>query len=107
MLKPNIEKLRACFRENNVHWAKHVELRLLERSITRDDIADTIQNGLCIQNYPDDTPWPSALFFALVNGRPVHVVAALRPDEKLCAIITAYEPSSEYFESDFKTRRKR
>jgi len=59
----------------------------------------------CIHVYPEDTPFPSALFFAFVEGKPLHVVAAFDKTEKKVYIITAYEPSLEVFESDFKTRK--
>lgn len=45
-------------------------------------VLEVIERGLCIRNYPDDIPWPSALFFAMVNGRPLHVVASLSTDER-------------------------
>ena len=62
-------------------------------------------DGEIIENYPDDFPFPSALILGWIGGRPLHVVVALNEDARMVAIITVYEPSTEYFEPDFKTRK--
>ena len=90
----------------NIEWRKHALQRMFEREISRDDVKNVIVIGEIIEEYKDDTPFPSALYFALVNNRPLHVVAALNESEPKVFIITAYEPTLEKFESDFKTRRK-
>lgn len=59
------------------------------------------------QPYPDDTPFPSALVFAIAGNEPLHVVAAFDEEAKKVYIITAYTPSSDIFESDFTTRKKK
>jgi hypothetical protein len=41
-----------------------------------------------------------------VRGRPLHVVAAFDMANRTVAIITTYEPTVEYFEADFRTRRR-
>ena len=79
---------------------------MLERDISRSDVKEVLLNGELISNYPKDKPFPSALFFKLVNGRPLHVVAAIDSHIGKVFIITAYEPSLEIFKKDFKTRRK-
>ncbi len=79
---------------------------MLERDISRSDVKDVLLNGELIKNYPKDKPFPSALFFKLVNSRPLHVVAAIDSNKGKVFIITAYEPSLEIFKKDFKTRRK-
>ena len=54
-----------------------------------------------------DKPWPSALFLGWIGDQPLHVVAAYSKHAQKVAIITVYEPSLEYFEEDFRTRRKK
>ena len=56
--------------------------------------------------YPEDTPFPSAPFFALIENTPLHVVAAFDETSQTVSIITAYKPSLEIFEADFTTRKK-
>jgi hypothetical protein len=53
-----------------------------------------------IEDYPDDNPFPSGLFFGWQQDKPLHVVPEVY-------VITAYEPDQEHFEADFRTRRKK
>ncbi len=58
-----------------------------------------------IADDPDDAPYPSVLIFALVAGRPLHVVAARDDGTKHCYVITAYVPDAALWGGDFKTRK--
>ncbi len=74
--------------------------------ISKDEVRDVIFNGEIIENYPEDKRGHSCLMFAISSkNRPVHVVCA--PKEEYLAIITAYIPSLEKWEEDFKIRRKK
>ncbi|MCP5484286.1 MAG: DUF4258 domain-containing protein [Spirochaetales bacterium] len=66
-----------------------------------------IQEGERIIDYREDRPFPSALMLADVGGRPLHVVVAFDKDSDMAYVITAYEPTTEEFEEDLRTRRKR
>lgn len=87
--------------------AKHVLAQLLERGISQSRVLECARLGVCIQAYSDDTPFPSALVFAMADNEPLHVVAAFDEEAKKVYIITAYTPSSDIFESDFITRKKK
>ncbi len=84
-------------------WRKHAAQRMMERSITRDEIIHCALYGTTIETYPNDYPYPSCLVFEM-GEKPLHIVMAM--DSNTCYIITAYRPNSEEFESDFKTRKK-
>ncbi|MEK7264454.1 MAG: DUF4258 domain-containing protein [Bacteroidota bacterium] len=90
----------------NIEWRKHALQRMFERGISREDVKDILRNGEIIEEYFDDKPFPSMLIFKFINNRPLHIVASLNESESQIFIITAYEPTVEKFESDFKTRRK-
>ena len=98
-LRHNIEK-------GHVQWQLHALERLLQRGIKREDVFKVLRKGEIIEEYTDDKPWPSALFLGWIDGEPLHVVAAYSRQTKKVAIITVYEPSLEYFQNDFRTRRK-
>jgi len=78
---------------------------MFERSLSTEEIVFTIQTGETITGYPDDKPYPSELRLGWVNGRPVHVVVAQSQENSECYVITAYVPSAEIWNDDFKTRR--
>ena len=78
---------------------------MLERGLSRSAVLEVASNGEIIEDYSADRPTPTALLLGWDKKRPVHVVLSLEPDGEV-AIITAYEPSLEVFESDYRTRRK-
>ena len=99
-LKRNIEK-------GHVQWQRHALERIFQRGVKREDVFKVLRKGEIIEEYPNDKPWPSALFLGWADSQPVHVVAAYSQQVQKVAIITVYEPSLEYFENDFKTRRRK
>ena len=101
----NLSSLKKAINNGQYLWRKHALARLAERGIKQEEALEVIQEGEVIENYPDDTPYPSCLIFKKINERPIHVVVALDSEDDFAYIITVYEPSSEEFESDFKTRR--
>ena len=98
-----IEILKAGF----IEWRKHVFQRLAEPDITQDEVIHILTSGEQIEDYSDDKPYPCALFLGWIEDKPLHVLVILDEMNRLAYIITAYEPSLEYFEFDFKTRRKK
>lgn len=76
------------------------------RMITTKEIRAAIFEGEIVEDYPDDVRGHSCLMLGYgVDRRPIHVVCAPKPD--YLAIITAYLPNMEQWETDLKTRRKR
>ena len=102
----NIDKLKEVLSNKRFEWRKHVLQRLAERDISRESVLKVLYSGELVEDYPDDKPYPSALFWGRIKNRSIHVVAALDEANEWAYIITAYEPSLEIFEADFKTRRK-
>jgi hypothetical protein len=103
----NLAKLRQALHADNIEWERHVLERLVSRSISRHAVLQILRSGECIEDYPDDYPFPSALFLGWYQDKPLHVVAALDDTVPEVFIITTYEPDLEHFEADFKTRRKK
>ena len=102
----NIEKLKRAVSEDKIEWRKHALQRMLERDISRANVKEVIVKGEMIQDYESDKPFPSALFYKMINKTPIHVTVALDEEQNKVHIITAYEPSLDVFENDFKTRKK-
>jgi hypothetical protein len=100
-------RLKAALGSGRIQWERHVLERLFERNISRDNVINVLRAGDCIEDYPDDRAFPSALFLGWVEGTALHVVAALDAASPRLYIITAYEPDLGHFEPDFRTRRNR
>lgn len=79
------------------------QMSRLERMISTDEIKTAIFHGEIIEEYPEDARGESCLVLNTENGRAIHVVCS--PKRDYLAIITAYEPASKQWSSDFKVRR--
>lgn len=85
---------------------QHAELRRRQRGISIPDMKQAILNGSIIEDYPDDYPYPSCLILGYAeDGQPLHLVCGA--GEGTLFIITAYRPSPEKWEADWKTRKEK
>lgn len=101
-----LERLRELYQNAAIKWSKHCLERMQERDINRADVKNCVMNGEIIEDYPDDYPHPSCLILGCtINNKPLHVVVGMDADN--IYVITAYFPSIEKFENDFKIRRRR
>ena len=80
--------------------------KLRQRRIGAQNIEEAVRTGNIIEGYPDDPRGASCLILGLVGERPLHVLCG-RLDAEEILIITAYEPDSEEWENDWRTRKKR
>ena len=99
-----IQDFRKYCSDETIQVTSHALLRLRERNITIAQIESCIMHGEIIEEYPDDSPFSSALISESRIGKPLHVVAGLGNQE--IWITTAYYPDLEKWESDFKTRKE-
>jgi len=101
----DIVQIQQLCAERKIEWTLHAAKRLLQRGISSFDVEASISNGYIIENYPDDSPYPSCLVMGKTTAKRVlHIVCAIDSDKLW--IITAYEPSSIEWEADFKTRKE-
>ena len=102
----HIDDMRNLCFDKCIVMTQHAKARLMERNITIEDIKNSIQTGEIIKQYEDDSPFPSCLLLGLTKKEsPIHVVASI--DNEYLYIITAYYPSENEWEIDYKTRRGR
>lgn len=102
----DVAHLRAVLEAGRFEWRKHALQRMAERHIAQVAALHVFRSGERIEDYPDDRPYPSALFLAWVEGRPLHAVAALDTQHDWAYVITVYEPDLEHFGPDYRTRRR-
>ena len=77
-----------------------------ERMITSTEIRSIIEKGEIIEDYPEDQRGHSCLILGSgIEGRPIHVVCS--PKNDYLAIITAYLPSADEWNENFRERVKR
>ncbi len=90
---------------SRVTYSGHALRRMAQRGITPADVSAVLTAATVVDDYPNDTPYPSQLLLGIVDGRAIHVVAACDGATDECYIITAYEPDPSLWQSDWMTRR--
>ena len=83
----------------------HAIQRMFQRSVTVEDVRQVLATGETIENYPDDTPYPSRLVLGRQGSRPLHVVVAENRAMREIIVVTVYEPDPDRWGSDFRRRR--
>lgn len=101
----DIADIRKYYENDTVMVTQHASERFRQRNIRMKDIKSGIMNGEIIEQYTDDFPFPSCLIFGFtIDKRPIHIVMS---DEGTSSrIITAYIPSIEKWNDDYKTRKE-
>jgi hypothetical protein len=75
-----------------------------DRMISTAEVRHAIETGEVVEDYPDDPRGHSCLILGYgADGRPIHVVCSPRSD--YLAIITAYIPSEEEWQDNFRKRK--
>ncbi len=69
------------------------------------DVRHVLETGEIIEEYPDDTPYPSQLMLGWHESRPLHIVVADNEDFQETIVVTVYEPGLSQWEPGFKRRR--
>lgn len=88
------------------HARKEMEEEAFGR-ITVVELLQALNGGEIIEEYPEDTSYPSALVLGWTTmNRPLHIVCAPVLAEQRLIIITTYEPDPARWETDFKRRKR-
>lgn len=98
----NHDKLKCLLTEDAFIISNHARSRMFQRNISTENVIEVIIHGQIIEDYPEDEPCPSALFFAYAEGKPCHVVVAECEDH--VRIITVYIPENNKW-IDYVLRR--
>ena len=101
-----LEFIQECVAEGRILWTYHVNMRLKKRSVTRQEILDSISDYEIIEEYPDDKYLLSCLIHATIEVKVIHVLFAMDLKDRNVRVVTAYEPDPDRWKTDFKTRRK-
>jgi YgiT-type zinc finger domain-containing protein len=72
-----------------------------EREVDFDDVRRILDERDTIEEYPDDTPYPSCLLLGWIGSRPLHIVMADDGPDGV-VVITVYDPNPAEWTSDFR-----
>jgi hypothetical protein len=99
------EGLIEAVQNGMIEWEIHSLERMMKRGISTEIVKKVLLDGEIIEDYPEDKPFPTALFLGWFQKEPFHVVAAFDSLSGYCFVITVYRPDLDHFQSDYKTRR--
>lgn len=103
-----IEKIICCFEADKVYYTQHARREMDEEEfgeIHDSEIYEAISQGVIIEEYLEDTPYPSFLIFGWTKAkRPLHIVCAFNKEESMAIIVTVYQPDPERW-IEFKRRK--
>lgn len=105
-LQSPINFIKRCIQERKILWTYHVNMRLGQRSISREQIIQAVDTFDIIEEYPDDKYFPSFLVRAENQNIAFHVHIAADNQGDNVRIITAYVPDPEAWSEDLRTRRE-
>jgi len=77
---------------HQIFWTYHVNMRMKNRSISRDIIKFSVNNLEIIESYPEDKYFPSYLTYSRNNELIFHIVIAVDFKSENIRIVTAYYP---------------
>lgn len=102
----DIAKLVAAIDAGKINVTSHARVELEADDLTGANLYDSIRRGEIIEDYPDDSPFPSCLIFGrTADGVPVHSVWAWAAEQGIAIVVTAYRPDPSRW-IDFKVRRR-
>ena len=84
----------------------HAIQRMFQRRISEEDVRHVLETGEIIEEYLDDTPYPSQLMLGWHESRPLHIIVADNEDAQETIVVTVYEPGLSQWEPGFKRRRR-
>ena len=93
---------RSC---KTVIFSRHSVQQMFTRSIKKNDVISSLENGEIIIEYIDEEPLPCYLVLYFINEKPLHIVVAVDEINEKCTIVTAYIPDHTTWENDFKSKR--
>jgi hypothetical protein len=104
--RPLFDEIIAAIEAQQVLVTRHARERLTQRQVTFDEICSSVIQGSIIEDYPDDTPYPSCLVCGeLSTGSYLHTVWAYDESQNLAILITVYPPDQNLW-IDWRQRRR-
>ena len=88
-------------------WSRHAVTELAEEGWARRPVESALCCATVIEDYPAvHRPLPDCLVLGwLPEGVPFHAVVAVDTAKERLLVVTVYQPATEEWENDWRTRR--
>lgn len=97
--------IKHCVAQRKIRWTYHVNMRLRDRSISRQTILGSIDSYEIVEEYPEDKYLPSYLIYAKYQETVFHLLVAADVENDNVRMVTAYRPDPEEWDAGLKQRR--
>ena len=88
-----IEEITDAIRHDRVRVTYHADREARADQLSIDEIYSSVFQGRMIEDYPDDSPYPSCLIFGnTFNREPIHSVRAYNQETENAVLVTVYRP---------------
>lgn len=88
-----LEDLIAAIRHNRIRITDHADEEAQSDHLSFDEILLSVLQGEVLEDYPQDTPYPSCLIYGeTFAGAAVHSVWAYNLENQWAVLITVYRP---------------
>lgn len=105
-MSPTFERVRALVRQENWRVSDHALQRMADQDIIGSDLADCIDGGIAIEDYPSYHAGPCVLVLQSDRTGPVHSVWGLeKGTDRPAVLVTAYRPDLTRWHDDNRTRK--
>jgi hypothetical protein len=102
----DIAELITAIEKDQLNITSHARVEAREDSLLLDEILHSVRNGEVIEDYPDDTPYPSGLVYGTnEESEPIHSVLAFDDKSGIAVLITVYRPDPDRW-IDWKERKQ-
>ncbi len=93
MPKLDVEALRKAVGENQYFITAHAKERMGARLVSDDEVKRVVTTGDVIEHYPNDQPFPKALFMAHIGSDPLYVSCSFDGTNGYIITVHWYDPS--------------
>ncbi|MBI5886113.1 MAG: DUF4258 domain-containing protein [Deltaproteobacteria bacterium] len=88
-----IDEIIESIRNGKIRITDHADEEAHNDGLTFDEIFTSVLNGIVIESYPDDNPYPSCLIYGEnYKSEPIHSVWACNKETGASVLITVYRP---------------
>ncbi len=91
----NLEDIIDAIRHDRVRITDHADEEAQADQLSFDEVFVSVFQGEIIEEYPDDTPYPSCLVYGETFKEPVHTVWAYNQGNRWAVLVTVYRPDPE------------
>ena len=105
-MSPTFDRVRALVRRDDWRASDHALQRMDEHDIIGSDLADGLDGGIAIEDYPGYHAGPCVLVLQSDRAGPVHALWGIeKGTDRPAVLVTAYRPDPTRWHEDNRTRK--